>query len=795
MTPSAVSPQSAPGAPGIAPTWTSSDKDLVGTAIGSSRLWFTLGHGIVNEVYFPRVDIPQIRDLGFIVADGAGFWVEVKRRADYMLTTPGAGVPLPTIVHRHPRFALTLRICPDPNRDVLRLQVELQGDSALRPYLLLAPHLGGTGWNTQAWAGTHRGWRMLSARQGPFALALLGVDPDFRDAMSATSAGYVGESDGWQDFSRHGRMTWRWREAGPGNVALMAALPQRASLALGLATSPQAAATLALSSLAEPFAPLWERQRVAWADWHAARASRCAPIDLPTVLGEQLRLSAQVLKTHYDKTFSGAMVASLSVPWGNQGEERGGYHLVWPRDLAECAQALLALGGEAEARAVLAYFLATQNPDGHWYQNQWLGGRPYWTGIQLDETAFPVLLAASLAERDALGGMPVMDLTRRALAFLAREGPSSPQDRWEEAAGVNPYTMAVCIAALVAGAELLPVEERDLPLLVADFWNARLEDWCVVRDSELDHAHGVAAHYVRESPKAILACPTALRRHLAIRNRADDPEVDATAQIGPDFLQLVRLGLRRADDPLILDSLKLVDALLKTDTPRGAVWHRYDGDGYGEHADGAAFDGSGRGRGWPLLAGERGHHALALGEDPLPYLAAMNAMAGAGGLLPEQVWDAAPLAERGLWPGRPSGSAMPLAWAHAEFVKLAASRALGRVFDCPAAVRRRYAGSRPDAATWVWTPGATITHLAAGRALLILLPRAAVLHLGFGGWQDIDDLATQPLGLGLHGLTLAARQLEGHRILDFTWQWQDGCWLGEDFHIDLDADPALPQVP
>jgi len=829
LPPSAVFLQSAPGAPGIAPTWTSSDKDLVGTAIGSSRLWFTLGHGIVNEVYFPRVDIPQIRDLGFIVGDGAGFWVELKRRADYTLTTPGPGVPLPTIVHRHPRFTLTLRICPDPNRDVLRLEVELQGDSALCPYLLLAPHLGGTGWNNRAWAGTHRGRRMLSARQGPFALALLGVDADFRDALGAASAGYVGASDGWQDFSRHGRMTWNWSEAGPGNVALMAALPQRASLALGLAASPQAAATLALSSLAEPFAVMGEQQRVAWADWHAARESRCAPFDLPAALGEQLRLSAQVLKTHYDKTFSGAMVASLSVPWGNQGEERGGYHLVWPRDLAECAQALLALGGEAEARAVLAYFLATQNPDGHWVQNQWLGGRPYWTGVQLDETAFPVLLAASLAEHGALkdsdplwaeahvesyalkdsdplwaeahvesyalGGMPVVDLTRRALAFLAREGPSSPQDRWEEDAGVNPFTMAVCIAALVAGAELLPGDERDLPLLLADFWNARLEDWCVARDSALDRAHGIAAHYVREAPKEILACPAAIRRHLAIKNRADDSGMDAAAQVGVDFLQLVRLGLRRADDPLVLDSLKLVDALLKSDTPSGPVWHRYNGDGYGEHADGAAFDGTGLGRGWPLLVGERGHHALALGEDPLPYLAAMNAMAGAGGLLPEQVWDAAPLPERGLLPGRPSGSAMPLAWAHAEFVKLAVSRTLGRVFDCPAAVWRRYAGSRPDAATWVWTPGARITHVAAGRDLLILLPRAAALHLGFGGWQDIHDLPTKSLGLGLHGLTLAARQLEGHSILDFTWQWQDGSWLGEDFRIDLETGPALPQVP
>jgi glucoamylase len=785
----------APGAPGIAPTWSSSDKDLVGTAMGPARLWYTLGHGIVNEVYYPRIDIPQIRDLGFIVADGAGFWVEVKRLQDRQLDVPAPGIPLATVLHRHDRFTLILRVCPDPNRDVLRLEVELRetrpGDPPLRPYLLLAPHLGGTGWNNRAWAAAHRGRRMLAAEQGPFSLALLGVDGDFRDALGAASAGYVGASDGWQDFARHGRMTWTWSQAGPGNVALIAALPRRVDLALGLSTSAQAAATLALSSLAEPFAQVWEQQRAAWADWHAAREACCASFALPDALGAQLRRSAQVLKTHYDKTFSGAMVASLSVPWGNQGDERGGYHLVWPRDLAECAQALLALGGEAEARAVLGYLLATQNPDGHWHQNQWLGGRSYWPGIQLDETAFPVLLAASLAERGALAGMPVADTVRRALAFLVREGPASPQDRWEEDAGVNPYTLAVCIAALVAGAELLPEgennRERELLLLLADFWNARLEDWCVARGSALDAAHGIAAHYVRQAPPEILACPAALSRYLPIKNRVDDPGLDAAAQVGVDFLQLVRLGLRRADDPLIRDSLKLADALLRTDTPSGPVWHRYNGDGYGEHADGAPFDGTGQGRGWPLLVGERGHHAVALGEDPLPYLAAMNAMAGAGGLLPEQVWDAAPLPERSLLPGRPSGSAMPLAWAHAEFVKLAASHTLGRVFDRPAAVWARYAGMRPDAATWVWTPGAPIASLGAGRALLILLPRPALLHLGCDGWQEIHDLATRPAGLELHGITLAAGSLQGRSHLDFTWRWLEGDWLGEDFRIALET--------
>ena len=766
----------APGQPGIPPTWASSDKDLVGTALGSARLWYTLGHGIVNEVYYPRIDIPQIRDLGFIVADDAGFWVEVKRLHDYELTTPAPGVPLPTVVHHHPRFTLTLRFCPDPERDAFLIEVVLDGDPALRPYVLLAPHLGGSGWDNRAWVDTHHGQHVLWAEQGPFGLALVARTTDGGDAIGAMSAGHVGVSDGWQDFAAHGRMAWRYSAAGPGNVALLAELVPHATLALALSTSKEAAATLARGALMPPFDTVFKQQFAAWSAWHHGCATHIAPTGLATELEAQFAWSAQVLKTHSDKTFIGAMVASLSIPWGNTGEERGGYHLVWPRDVAECAQALLALGARDEARAVLEYLLATQNADGHWHQNQWLGGKPYWQGVQLDETALPVLLAASLAEYDALGGMLVVDGVRRALAFLILNGPASPQDRWEENAGVNPFTLAVCIAALVAGAHVLPPGERALPFAVADFWNARLEDWCVARGTALGTHFGVAAYYVREAPPDILRDDRAMQRVLPVKNHSYDLRLAASEQIATDFLQLVRLGLRRADDPLIVDTLKLVDALLKTDTPAGPVWHRYNGDGYGEHSDGRAFDGSGRGRGWPLLTGERGHYELAAGRDPLSYLHAMSAMASHG-LIPEQVWDAAPLGE--FQPGRATGSAMPLAWAHAEFIKLALSRAAGQPIDRPAAVWARYGGVRPDLGCAIWTPGAPLNHCSAHAGLWIVLPQPAELHLGFDGWHDVVNLHTVECGPGLHGWKLDAAQLASHTRVEFTWRtiredrWQD----------------------
>ena len=199
----------------------------------------------------------------------------------------------------------------------------------------------------------------------------------------------------------------------------------------------------------------WQQQIAEWEAWQARCAERsAAPLDVPAAIREQLVVSSIVLRAHLDKTYPGAMVASLSVPWGDTGNERGGYHLVWPRDLVECASGLLALGAEAEARDTLRYLIATQNEDGHWNQNQWLGGTPYWQGIQLDEAAFPVLLAAALEERDALRGIAVEDMVRRALGYIARTGPSSAQDRWEENEGINAFTSAVTIAALVAGAPI-----------------------------------------------------------------------------------------------------------------------------------------------------------------------------------------------------------------------------------------------------------------------------------------------------------------------------------------------------
>jgi glucoamylase len=779
----------APGPPGLPPTWSSSNKEVVGTSLGPARVWFTIGGGIINELFYPRVDLPQIRDLGFIVADGAGFWVELKRLWQHELQLAAPGVPAVRILHRHERFDLVLRVTPCEHRDVLLIEADLSGDTSLRLYALLAPHLGGTGNNNRAAVVRHRGRRVLWAEQGGFALALAAADGLQQEAFGRASAGYAGSSDGWQDFAHNGALTWEYDSAGPGNVALIGELPRQAVLGLGFGATPESAATLTLSALSEPFAHSWERQIRSWTSWHG----RCAPevslsAGLPAECAAQIGTSTMVLRTHQDKVYPGALVASLSVPWGNTREERAGYHLVWPRDLVESAGALLAVGAGHEARSTLRYLMATQNADGHWHQNQWLGGEGYWQGVQLDETAFPVLLAVALAERAALEGTEVTDMIGRALSFLVRNGPVSDQDRWEEDAGLNTFTLAVCIAALVAGARYLPEDGAELALATADYWNARLEQWTSVYDRPLSRLYGVPGHYVRVTPARSTGDRTAPDAVLPIKNLQIDPGLPASAQVSVDFLQLVRFGLRGADDPLIVATVKVADALLKVDTPAGPCWHRYNEDGYGEHDDGSPYDGTGRGRAWPLLTGERGHYELCRGHDPLPYLLAMTRMASAGGMLPEQVWDTAAIPARALSPGRPTGAAMPLVWAHAEFIKLAASRALGRPFDRPEAVWERYRGKRPPLTRVLWSEPAPTDELPEGCALSIVLRAAGAVRWGIDGWQRVREQDTTDNPLGVHVLDIDSRALRAGQRVDFTFR-TGANWIGTDFQVSVTARP------
>jgi glucoamylase len=263
-------------------------------------------------------------------------------------------------------------------------------------------------------------------------------------------------------------------------------------------------------------------------------------------------------------------------------------------------------------------------------------------------------------------------------------------------------------------------------------------------------------------------------------------ELPAAEHVATDFLQLVRFGLRRPHDAAIRATVAVADRLLRVETPAGPCWHRYNADGYGEHEDGRPYDGIGIGRLWPLLTGERGHFELVAGNDPLPYLEAMAGMASPGGMLPEQIWDGPSLPGRRLVFGRPTGSAMPLVWAHAEFVKLLASRGLGHPFDRPEAVWRRYKGRRRNANRAFWSLRARIGAIEAGQRLVLLLPDAAVVHWGTDGWQRITDTRTVESGLGVQVAELDTSALAPGRAVDFTWRnVEPDAWYGRDFRVEV----------
>uniref|UniRef100_UPI002869A1FF glycoside hydrolase family 15 protein n=1 Tax=Deinococcus sp. TaxID=47478 RepID=UPI002869A1FF len=627
----------APGAPGTNPTWASSDKDFVTTSLGPGRVWATLGHGVLNEVYWPSTGEPQLRDLTFYLLGDDGRWIDLKREWRYTLSTPAPYLPLPTVVHTGEDYTLTLEILPDPLRDALLIRFDLSGPYRLA--MIVSPHLDTHGTENVAWVDG-----ALFAHQHRHVLCLTADVP-----LLSASAGIVGTSDGWQDLSAHGTLTWAYTKAGPGNVALSAALGDQCGvIALAFSNTARGAWTLARSGLAEGFDTAKRAFLRAWSTWGEKLQF---PAPTPE-LGHLAQFSATVLKMHEDRTFPGAIVASLSTPWGDSTDTLGGYHLVWPRDATLAAFALIAADQLEDARRILARFMATQQQDGHWPQNNYPSGDPFWTGLQLDETAFPVLLAAKLRELGTPEFPGTAEMVRRAVSFVVRTGPTSDQDRWEENPGVNPFTLAVAVAALVAGADWLEDTERADALRVADEWNERLETWCYVEHTPLAHDLHVTGYYVRLAPPH---ADGGLGGQVMLRNRMGET-VMASALVSLDFSYLTRLGLRAGTDPRILDTVKVVDALLKVSTPSGDLYHRYNSDGYGEHEDGRPFDGSGIGRAWPLLAGERGHLALDAGEDALGYVQTIARCASSGGLLPEQVWTRLPSRSAACSLGGPRGA-------------------------------------------------------------------------------------------------------------------------------------------
>jgi glucoamylase len=495
------------------------------------------------------------------------------------------------------------------------------------------------------------------------------------------------------------------------------------------------------------------------------------------------------LLAHEDKIFQGAFVASLSIPWGDTKDDsdRGGYHLVWTRDMVQTATALLACGQTESPLRALIWLACIQKADGSLPQNSSISGESYWKGIQLDEVAVPILLARRLQQADALRQFDPWTLVSRAARYLILHGPVTAQERWEENSGYSPSTLATIIASVVCAAEFARGRKdtlaADFLLDYADWLAAHVEEWMVTSRGEL--VQGKLRHYVRitpADPKQPVASPDPDQAEIVLANGGG--KHPARNIVGGDFLHLVRLGVRAADDPLIVDSLAVIDQVLKRDLPQGPCWRRYNHDGYGEKADGSAFDGTGEGRCWPILTGERAHYELAAGRDPMPFIETMEKFANVGGMLPEQLWDADDLPEGKMKRGGPTGSAMPLCWSHAEYVSLVRSHKDGVCFDRIEPVYQRYAKAGTSSKIEMWTLAHQPQQIAAGKMLRIITDKAATIHWSFDGWTTANDLEMRDTGLGCWFGDLPSDQLQAGTRIVFTFLWHERS-EGKDFQVEL----------
>ena len=642
----------------------------------------------MTEVYYPRVDVANVRDLQLVVTDRSTFTdleSEATRQRTRLLD-PTSLSYRQVNTDRDGKYRIVKTYTVDSRRHSVVVDVRVRSLDGGRytAYVLYDPALANSGMHD---AGRTRGRALVATDttgETPVASALMA-----RPAFRATSNGFAGSSDGLTDLRDNHHLNWRYGSTKPGNLVQIGKLgPQRrgvtrSTLALGFDKTGAAARSTAKQSLRTGFRQLSRTYDGGWSRYLRSldRAPRSVRTD--RALRTQYNVAAMTLRAHEDKTFRGANIASLTVPWGqaiNADESGvGGYHLVWSRDLYQVATAQLAAGDRAAAQRSVRYlFTVQQKPDGSFPQNSLLDGTPYWGSLQLDEVAFPIVLAGHLG----LDGPTIWKHVKKAADFLVGHGPSTPQERWEEEGGYSPSTIAAEIAGLVTAADIAEANGDDasatLYLAVADEFRRKVVDWTFTTTGPLGDGEYFTRIDDNGNPDD--------GHQLEINNGGgtyDEREV-----VDGGFLDLVRLGIFPADDPHVLASLGEVDDTIKVDTPHGAMWYRYNHDGYGEKADGKPYDGTGVGRLWPLLSGERGEYELAAGRSADSHLATMAGAANRGFMIPEQVWDEDDA--YGFTFGEGTGSATPLAWSMAQFIRLAQSIDAGAPVEQPAVVADRY---------------------------------------------------------------------------------------------------------
>ncbi|MGZ9098924.1 MAG: glucan 1,4-alpha-glucosidase [Brevundimonas sp.] len=765
-TPAPVVTAVAPGAPGDKPTWVNAAKTGAGASYEAyvdgqyrdggrtgdvSRVWFSLADGVLTETMYGLIHEAQIKQLRFAVVTDTGLSVEgtdTTSRTEY-LHTDDQGRPLSpayrvVTTDRQGRYEIEKRIYTDPDSQSLVVRATIRAlKGEVTPYVLLEPHMANTGVGDSGEAQQGA----LHASEGDVHLTLRPTWP-----FETASVGFVGVSDGLTDLA-DGRLdnVHGSTGAGTGNIMLTGAMPRLGpnqslsrDFVIGFGSTRMAASSAANRTVAAGLDEVLARfngegDRVGWEDYVASLTDLPRIAEQSTDGGKLAYASALMLKVQEDRTHAGALIASLSNPWGDTvdaTESSTGYKAVWPRDFYQVAMALMALGDAETPVAAFRYLPQVQvradtpgntGATGWFLQKTHVDGQIEWVGVQLDQTAMPIMLGWKLWKAGRIGDAELASMYARmikpAADFLVDGGkagilwndrqiapPWTQQERWEEQEGYSPSTTAAVITGLTVAADIARASGDPASAAryqaAADDYASKVEARMFTTAGE----YGDGRYFLRlsrnENPND----------KLPLGENNGQPAMPEDRIIDGGFLELVRYGVRAADAPSITASLPEYDDQqrearfrVRYDLNGVPGFRRYGNDGYGENTDTGGNYGVGgmtpgqRGRVWPIFTGERGHYEIARASaDRAPdaafdairrtYVAGMESFANDGLLLPEQVWDGVGDATpHGYQPGQGTNSATPLAWTHAEYIKLLRSLADRAVWDRYAPVEERYA--------------------------------------------------------------------------------------------------------
>ena len=735
-----------------------SDTAVTGTV---SKVWFSLAQGILTETMYGRIHEAQIREMQIAVTGEGWTAYEKTDTVSHVayLHTDSAGRPLSpayrlTNTDRQGRFVIIKDVFTDPDHQSVMVRVTVKTlKGPVTPWVVLDPSMANTSGDDEG-AATAKG---LTAWQGDVALDLAASVP-----FAAATVGYAGVTDGLKGLSDHQQIIGLHATTGgvKGNIVLVGQLPKVASektfdLVIGFGGDAVKAASEAQATLKAGYGKVLahfdgEGAAVGWEDYLNGLSELKSLIPMSEDNGKLLYASALTLKVQEDRTSAGGLIASLSNPWGDSvytDVSATGYKGVWPRDFYQVAMAMAAMGDKQTPVAAFRYLPTVQvkaetpgntGASGWFLQKSHVDGTPEWVGVQLDQTAMPILLGARLEQLKLISHDDLMQaygsMLKPAAEFLSRGGtvglgwnhatispPYSQQERWEEQEGHSPSTTAAIIAGLSAASDI--ATEAGDSAGAAEFagkaadYSARLEQRLFTTDGHVRGEDKPASYYLRISRSDDANNPGTQDERNGRRGLRSDLMVDA------GFLELVRYGVRAANDPHVTQSLSVIDDETLPENLRVRYdfkwpgsdvsvpgFRRYGNDGYGERTTGGNYSVNGvmdpaqRGRVWPIFTGERGHYELA--EDGLKpggatdaditairdvYVRGMELFANEGLMIPEQVFDGVGSAEpHGYEVGEGTDSATPLAWSHAEYIKLLRSLRDKQVWDRNASAYARF---------------------------------------------------------------------------------------------------------